>query len=134
MLALLANWRIMAAASAVALALGGWAYVSHLQRSAAHAKAETHAAVQQSATDQAAVKAVDHYTEHTTIIHERADHAVQSVQSAPGAETLLDPARRAILCAALGSVRGDPVCTDPDDPADPSASLHRPEKPYADAG
>lgn len=55
--------------------------------------AETKAAnaTAQVTSDQATIKAVDHYSHETVIVRERADRAVQSVQAAPGAGDPVPP-------------------------------------------
>lgn len=71
-----------------------------------HAETVAHAAVVQSTVDQSAVKAVDHYTDHVTILHDRAERAADAVQAAAGADTPLPPAVRD---AWLGGLRDDPA-------------------------
>ncbi len=57
-------------------------------------------------------KALDGHISRSNATGERADRATYQVQQAPGASTAIDPDRRAILCASLASVRGEPVCFD----------------------
>jgi len=61
---------------------------------------------------QAAVRAVDTYHTQTVVIREKAAVEETALRELPDAETPLDPARRAALCAALGRMRNAQACPD----------------------
>ena len=95
-------------------------------------KAKVDAAQAQVQVEQATTQALDHYTHATVVIREKSNAAVSQVQSAPGAQTPIDPERRAVLCAALASVRDGPVCeADDHDPAEPSQAVRGADVPDA---
>ena len=75
-------------------------------------------ATRQAQTDQATTQALDHFIEHTTIIRERANRAVDQIQSAPTSGQVLDPAFRGVLCDSG-------LCDDPA-VADDHSSKHVP--------
>lgn len=108
----LIQWKMWAAIGIAASLAGGVWYVMDLQTKADRLKADLATAEQQATNNEAAVRAVDTYHETTTIIREKADHAVTDIQSAPGADAPLDPDFRSRLCAGLASVRGSEACTD----------------------
>lgn len=132
------TWQLIAsavAALAVLIAVGvmAWNFDPFGRRKNAETKAAN--AEAQSTTDKGTVQAVDHYTHETVVIRERADRAVQSVQQAPGASTVIDPDRRAVVCAALERVRNSPVCeADDQRPSDASSAVQGADKPSADPG
>lgn len=61
-----------------------------------NAKTTAANATAQVGADTATIKGVDHYTEHVTIVREKADRAVEAVQAAPGAD---DPVPGEVLAA-----------------------------------
>jgi hypothetical protein len=117
MLWLAANWRIAFVLSALALTIGGVAYVQHLQSAAQHAKASEKAALVQTKVETAAVQAVDHYVEHTVILREKAERAVDAVQAAPGADAPLPPELRSVWLAGLRDLSPSPDHPNPGQPA-----------------
>lgn len=99
--------QIALAATFVLLALFTW--INH-ERSK-RLKDELAAAEAQSRLDTETTRQLDHYTNTTTIIREKAQEAEDAVRTAPGADAPLDPDNRRLLCAELERVRGTPVCT-----------------------
>lgn len=68
-------------------------------------KAQVTTAVAQSGVDTATVKAVDTHHVETIIIREKADHAVQQVSQAPGADEPLPPAVLDVWRSGIGELR-----------------------------
>lgn len=118
MLSLLANWRLILAGSAIAAALAGWAYIAHLRSDRDKAQTLAQSATRQASINAETSKALDHYTATSPQRRERADNAVQQIQSAPTADQKLDPGFRSILC-------NSGLCLDPDKPDD-NGSDHLP--------
>lgn len=115
-----------AATLAAVLAAAGGFYLWGQRDAEARLKPAVKAAETQTRTEQATTAAVDTYATRTVIIREKADHAIRTVQAAPGADTPLAPERRALLCAALAGVRDGPVCEAGDpDRAEPAAATLR---------
>lgn len=77
--------RLIIIAIIAALVLSGALYIRHLQTEVGRQKAKTAVATEQAAGATEATRQLDHYTNTVTVIRDKADAAVQSVQSAPGA-------------------------------------------------
>ncbi|HEY9219562.1 MAG TPA: hypothetical protein VIO94_16055 [Phenylobacterium sp.] len=108
--------KIIGALVALAIVLGGILGVRHVMAENRKLKDELKVAEQQIRNDGESIRQLDRYHNTTTIIREKEDAASYAVQAAPGAETPLDPDRRAILCDSLSRMRdGSPVC-DAQDP------------------
>jgi len=114
---LLKNWRWMLPLVGIATVATLWLYAAHEHDVARHATQRAQVAQQQSANDQRAVQAVEHIIRTETVIREKADHTVATIQSSPGASDELPKAVRDSLCAGLGELRQRPVCVgdNPDD-------------------
>lgn len=126
---------MLAGGAAVAvLGLAGGAVWKIKHDEAVKWQARVHAAEQQAAVRTVETQAVDHYHEQTVVIREKADHAEQAVRQAPGAASVIDPDRRAIVCAELERVRDAPVCADPDGAGDAPQAMRGPDKPAAHPG
>lgn len=87
MLALLANWRVIAAGALVGGVVVLWAYVGHLQREAAVARSERDAALSQVEMREAEVQVVERFHETERIVTEMADPIIHTIQESTGAET-----------------------------------------------
>ena len=120
------------AATAI-LATAGGLYIKGRHDAAEKAKAAVAASQQAQRQAEVTTQALDTYHTQTIVIRERADRAVSQVQQAPGATDAIDPDRRAILCAALASVRDAPVCEDATDPGKPEGDMQRADNPDAKA-
>lgn len=114
----LASWRLWGLLAAFLAALGGFAYVRHLQAETGRLRARAEAATQQAANNAEAVRQVDRYEHTQTIIRERASDAVQAVQAAPDASAPLPDGLRAAWASGVASVRGNGSSGLPDGPAD----------------
>ena len=114
----LASWRLWGLLAAFLAALGGFAYVRHLQAEVGRQRAALAVATQQAANNAEAVRQVDHYEHTQTIIRERASDAVQAVQAAPDASAPLPDGLRAAWASGIASVRSAGATGDADGPAD----------------
>lgn len=114
MIALLANWRLIAAGGLVAAIVGGWLYVGHLRKEAATARSEAVSAQQGEAMADAETKTIVRY--HTTerVIREAAEPIIQTIQEAADAETPVPPDVLAAWRAGVGRLR-EPGPSTPDD-------------------
>jgi len=121
------------AATALLATVGGL-YVKGRSDAAAKAKAAVAASQAAQRTAEVTTQALDTYHTQTIVIRERADRASYQVQQAPGASDAIDPERRAILCAALASVRDAPVCEDAADSGEPSGGLQGADNADAETG
>jgi apolipoprotein N-acyltransferase len=129
LLGFFSSWRTMLFVGSAIAALGLVAYARHEHGVAEKARAQAQVATRQAKIDQATTQAVDHYTHDTLVIREKADHAVQQVERAPGAELPVAPDRRAVLCDALARVRGSPVCTEGDGASEPPGAVQGGDEP-----
>lgn len=116
LLKLLADWRIILVGSAVAGGLALYAYARIEHGRAERAQAAAQIATRQAQLDQATTKAVDHYTQTVTVIREKADAGVQSVQKAPGAEQAIPEDVLAAWRAGLDGLRDETGSAPGDDP------------------
>lgn len=105
-------WRWVAIIVALASILAAGWYVWTLQRSNAKLKADLAAATEQAASNGEALKSLDRYTTKTTIIREKADAAIITVQAAPGAA---DPVPAGVLDAWRAAINGMRDDAKPDD-------------------
>jgi len=120
LLAAYAPW-LYGGLAAIILGAAGWLYWRGAHDANAHVA--QHAAVAQHRSDQAVVKATDHYTHDVTILHARTEKASDAIRKAPTAQDALDPSYRASLCDQLAGVRGSPVCTDDHHTGDAAGSV-----------
>lgn len=90
--------------------LAGLVWLNHDRVQRANERVRT--AEQQAEFNAESVRQLDRYTATTTIIREKAQEAERVVRTAPGADALLDPDNRSLVCAELERVRGRTVCTD----------------------
>ena len=89
--------------------------VRHMLAENERLKADLAAQKQQSENNGEASRQVDRYHNTTTIIREKQEVATDAVQALPGAQTPVDPDRRAGLCEQLSRMRdGAAVCLNPD--------------------
>lgn len=89
--------------------------VRHMLAENARLKDELKVAEKQSENNAEAVRQTDRFHNTTTIIREKEGAATDAVQALPGAQSPLDPDRRAGLCEQLSRMRdGAAVCLDPD--------------------
>lgn len=89
--------------------------VRHMLAENARLKADLAVQKQQSENNGESVRQLDRYHNTTTIIREKEEDASHAVQALPGAQTPVDPDRRAGLCEQLSRMRnGAAVCLDPD--------------------
>lgn len=116
MLALLANWRLILAGSAVVAVLAGWLYVQRLHSALEKARKAEAVATRQAQLNDASAKSVDRYTREVRIIEKQAREAQDAVRQAPGSDDVFEPA--AVLCAQLERLRNEPVCTEDPGPTD----------------
>lgn len=112
---------LLAGGAAAVLALGGGAYLKIRHDQAQRDRAKIEAAQTQTKVEQVATKAVDTYHTETIVIRERADRAVQAVQSAPGGDAPIPPAVRDAWLAGLRPQA--PAGSDNHHPAKPSGAL-----------
>ena len=112
MILTLRAWLAFAGIVAVLAGAGGLYWKGH-HDAAAKLKPQIEAAKVQDHVDQAATAAVDHYTEHVTILHDKAQKAADAVQAAPGADAPIPPDVRAAWLDGLRNVTASD--------ADPSA-------------
>jgi hypothetical protein len=122
-LLLRANWKLAAGGLFVAMALGGWGYVTFLRRDAEHEKAAATAAVAQTKVADAATQAVDHYATQTLVIREKADAANQTIQAAAGADTPLPEPVRGAWLDGLRQLRDGSGDTDDQPSAQPAGQV-----------
>jgi hypothetical protein len=120
-----ANHRWMLPLAAIAAVLAILTYAHHEHDVARHATQRAEVAQQQSANDQRAVQAVEHIIHTETVIREKADHTVATIQSSPGASDELPKAVRDSLCAGLVELRQRPVCVG-DNPNDTAGTVPGP--------
>ena len=81
-----------------------------------HAEQKAAAATEQAASQTEAVKQLDHYTNTVTVIREKQDAAVQSVQNAPGASDSVPDGVLAGWRSAIDGMRDKPTA-----PANPGS-------------
>lgn len=117
-----AHWRLLLPLAVAATVLAVLAYARFEHDVARHATQRAEVAQQQSANDQRAVQTVERVVHTETVIREKADHAVATIQSSPGASDELPKGLRDSLCAGLGELRQRPVCID-NNPATPQGAL-----------
>lgn len=105
---------LIAGAVAAFVALGlAW---DHERRRADREAAGRAAAELQETVTADTSAASDRTARDVRVIIEKGQKEIEYVQTLPGADTPLDPVRRAGLCGSLGRVFDRPVCTD--DPPD----------------
>ena len=100
--------RIAAAVLVVVLIFVVWLHFDRSRRAAERARL----AEAQSENNAETVRQVERHHDTVTIIREKEREAVDAVQAAPGADTPIDPDRRAIVCEQLSRLRNAPVCED----------------------
>ncbi len=113
---------IIAALAALALALLlaiGW----FQWRAAKDAKARAVVAEQGQALAEQTTGIVERTLRTEVVVRQEAERQVNVVQSAPGADTRLDPAFTDALRGSIGVMRGEPQTPDDQRPADPAGSL-----------
>jgi tellurite resistance protein len=128
MIALLANWRVMAAAGLVAAVVGGWLYVGHLRKEAATARSEAVAAEDTAQLATATTRVVERYHETERTIREEAEPIIQTIRELPDAET---PIPADILGAWRGGIerlRDDAAAADDNRSRDAGANLPAPPR------
>jgi hypothetical protein len=91
MLWLAANWRIAFVLSALALTIGGVAYVQHLQSAASAAKAAEKAAVVQTQVATATTQATDKAHITIEVATAKAERATDAIHAATGSDTPVPP-------------------------------------------
>lgn len=101
----------------------GAAYWSIYHKGAASQKPKVEAAQAQAQTSETTTKALDHYTERTVVIREKANAAVRIVQAAPGADAPIPDAVRAAWIDGLR--HDDPSASDDPDPAKPEGAVRK---------
>lgn len=99
---------------ALAAAVAGWLYISHLRSEVREARAAEAAARTQSQIETAKSQALDTYQTTSKTLRRKAEDAADAVERAPGADDVFEP--RDVLCAELERLRNEPVCLEPDGP------------------
>lgn len=97
---------IGAAVLLIALGVLTWNFDPFSRRK--HAEQKAAVATEQAASQTEAVKQLDHYTNTVTVIREKQDAAVQSVQSAPGASESVPDGVLAGWRSAIDGMRDKP--------------------------
>ncbi len=113
---------IIAALAALALALLlaiGW----FQWRAAKDAKARAVVAEQGQALAEQTTGIVERTLRTEVVVRQEAERQVNVVQSAPGADTRLDPAFTDALRGSIGVMRGEPQAPDDQRAADPAGTL-----------
>lgn len=105
---------LIAAAVAAFVILGVYACREH--KRAAHEAARADAAVLQEKVTADTSAASDKTARDVRVIIEKGQKEIEYVETLPGADTPIEPVRRAGLCGSLGRVFDRPVCAD--DPPD----------------
>lgn len=96
----------------------------HWRGEAAEQKRRAEAALRQTRADAATTAASDAAARDVRIILQNGHQEIAHAQALPGAETPIDPARRAALCAALGRVLNDgAVCAEAAADRDPARAV-----------
>jgi hypothetical protein len=111
------GWLTLAIVAIAALAVVGFIRDPFGWRKAKVERLETEVATKTDENELAAAATVTVERFHTTerIIRETVEKEADAVQALPGAETPIDPDRRAVLCAALSRLRdGERACDDTD--------------------
>ena len=105
--------RLIIAGLLLAAILAGGTYI-YLTRKALHtAQARVATAEQQASLNQQTGEITERVIRSEVTIRTQAERAADAIQTAPGADTPLDPDFRDKLCAAVDSLRdGSPACDD----------------------
>lgn len=101
------HWRLLAPLLAIAVVLAALAQARHQREAAREASAAASAATYQARANAAVAQITDTLHRREAVTHAAADQEIADVQTLPGAQTPLDPDRRARLCAALGRLFDD---------------------------
>lgn len=119
-LSLRAGLSLAAALAVLVLA----ALALHWRGEAAEGKRRAEAAQRQTRVNTATTAASDAAARDVRIILQTGHQEVEHVQTLPGAETPIHPARRAALCAGLGRVLDDDaVCAKADPDGEPARAV-----------
>lgn len=97
------GWRLYIALAACAAFFALIFAVYYYAGAATKAEHKAQAANKQADNNAAAVHEVDHYNQTTTVIREKTDAGVQTIQAAPGAS---DPVPDGVLSAWASGIRG----------------------------
>ena len=100
-------WAVGAVVAALVLAALAYSWDPFNRRQRAEMKAAN--AVEQSRVTETVAKAADTFHTETIVIRQKADHAVEAVQKAPGAADLLPPDLRAALIDGLRDIQAGPA-------------------------
>lgn len=106
---------ILAAVVAFALLSGAWEAARQRLRADS-------AVVQEKVTGQTG-QSSDRTATAVRVIIEKGQKEIEYVETLPGADTRLDPVRRAGKCAALARVLEHPVCTDDQADGEPEGAV-----------